>query len=90
MENKIMIMTPSGFECMLDKDALDDMELLEKLIEMDKGNTLVLPEVLEMLLGEEKKKLYDFCRSETGRVPASRVAQVVAEIFAETSKYEKK
>ena len=75
---------------MLDKDALDDMELLEKLIEMDKGNTLVLPEVLEMLLGEEKKSLYDFCRKENGRVPASRVAQVVAEIFAETSKSEKK
>lgn len=75
--------TKSGFAYTLRDGFADDMELLELLVEMDDGNASVLPKVLTRLLGEDqKKKLYDHCRTEDGRVPMSAVAEEVAQIFA--------
>ena len=75
--------TKSGFAYTLRDGFADDMELLELLVEIDDGNASVLPKVLTRLLGEDqKKKLYDHCRTEDGRVPMSAVAEEVAQIFA--------
>lgn len=75
--------TKSGFAYTLRDGFADDMELLELLVEMDDGNPSVLPKVLTRLLGDaQKKKLYDHCRTEDGRVPMSAVAEEVAQIFA--------
>ncbi len=74
--------TASGFEFEMDDQALNDMELIEDLMQVDKGDVTALPGVLKTLLGEEqKKKLYDHVRNEKGRVPMDLLAKEVTEIF---------
>lgn len=64
----VSIKTPSGFTCELDEGAFDDMELLDGLVELDKGNAAAFPAVADKLLGPSKKALYDHLRDENGRV----------------------
>lgn len=74
--------TKAGFSFALDDDALDDMELLDGLIELDKGNVSGLADTMKALLGDEQKtRLYEFCRTEKGRVSARKVFAEVREIF---------
>lgn len=73
--------TKSGFKFVIEDGVLDDMELLEALVDVDKGNSAALPDVIVRVLGEDqKKKLYDHLR-ENGRVPVSKVGAELAEIF---------
>lgn len=73
--------TKSGFGFVITDEALDDMELIEKIAELDKNDLTVLPDVLEGLLGkEQKKELYEHCRMD-GRVRVSRVIEELEEIF---------
>ncbi|MCR4711475.1 MAG: hypothetical protein K5707_04175 [Clostridia bacterium] len=76
--------TESGFEFELDEAVLDDMELLENLIALDKGEWQVLPAIVQGILGaEQKQKLYDYCRDEkTGRVSLRKVTNEVKELFS--------
>lgn len=80
---KIKGKTKTGFNFIIDEDIRDDMELLDNLIEMSKGNNAVVPDILISLLGEEqKKKLYDHCRNEkTGRVSSKKVFAEIESIF---------
>lgn len=76
--------TKSGFAYTLRDGFADDMELLELLVDVDDGKSGALPKVLTKLLGDEqKRKLYDHCRTDDGRVPMSAVADEVAQIFAQ-------
>ena len=71
------IRTSSGFCCEIDEAAINDMELLEDLEELDRGNPLRVPCALRRLLGEQgKRALYDHLRTESGRVSVE-----LAEIF---------
>lgn len=74
--------TETGFTYALDETVFDDMELLEMLVSIDKGEASELPAVVEKLLGaEQKKRLYEHCRDANGRVPVSRVGAEIAAIF---------
>ena len=74
--------TSTGFNFVIDEDVKDDMELLEALFAIDEGNVQKLPTVLTSLLGEEQKKaLYDHCRTENGRVSSRRVMLELKDIF---------
>lgn len=75
--------TATGFRFNLTEDVTDDMELLEGLIKLDKGDVSDLPEVITALMGDkQKEKLYNHCRDKkTGRVKASKVLAEVGEIF---------
>lgn len=75
--------TKSGFSYVIDDDVRDDMELLEGFISLDSGDMTSLPKCIISLLGDEQKKaLYDHCRSEkTGRVSAKKVMAEVGEIL---------
>jgi len=71
-----------GFEYEIEEEALDDMELLEWLVELDRGDGSHLTNVVDTILGKEQKKaLYDHCRNENGRVPISKVADCIGEIL---------
>ena len=74
-------MTDSGFAFSIDENALNDMELLDELVEVDKGNALAISGVCSRILGPQKAALYDHLRGEDGRVPMDAVTQAVAEIF---------
>ena len=78
------IKTTSGFECEIDEDTINDMELLEDLLEIDSGNTALFPRALGKLLPKgEKKKLYDHVRTDSGRVPIDAVGDELADIIKE-------
>ena len=82
--DSITVKTKSGFEAVIDVEALDDMELLEDLSRMDAGEQwLAARVILRLLGGEQKKKLYDFCRDpQTRRVPIGKVSALLQELFA--------
>lgn len=84
MSEIIHVKTQSGFEADINSDALDDMELLEDLSRMDAGEQwLAARVILRLLGGEQKKKLYDFCRDPyTRRVPIGKVSALLQELFA--------
>lgn len=83
MERYISVKTKSGFAAEISVDALDDMELLDDLARMDAGEQWLAARVVLRLLGSDQKtKLYDFCRDpETHRVPTSKVAEILQELF---------
>lgn len=72
----------NGFKCTIDDKRLDDMELLEDLAEVDKGNILALPGVFIRILGvEQKNKLYDKIRDKkTGIVSSESAGNALQEI----------
>ncbi len=73
----------NGFKCSIDDQRLDDMELLEDLVEVDEGNVMKLPAVIDKILGvEQKKKLYNKLRDKkTGTVTSVAVADALQEIM---------
>lgn len=82
METMIEGTTTTGFSFRFEKDVMNDMELVERLAEVDE-NPLKLPRVISMVLGEDQKKaLYDHCRAENGRVPVEKVSAAFVEILS--------
>ena len=62
--------TQSGFEFSIEKDRLDNMELLDELAEIDAGNVAAISRASTLLLGKEQKKsLYKHLRREKGNIP---------------------
>ncbi len=79
MENIVKGTTESGFEFEVRREALNNMELVDALAEIE-GNPLAMSRVCVLLLGkEQRKKLYDHLRTSDGRVP---LEQVEAELMA--------
>ena len=76
------VITKSGFECLVDKKQMDDMEVVDKIAEADAGNPLAVSAVIEKVLGKEQKaKLYNHLRNEDGRVPIEKVGEEIVEII---------
>lgn len=74
--------TESGFSIELKESALDNMEVLDALSDLDEGNPLAMSRLVVKLLGKDgKKRLYDHLRTEDGRVPASAVESAIMELF---------
>ena len=73
--------TKSGFSYELDKERLNNYELLEAIEELEE-NPLVLSRVVNLLLGKEQtKKLKDHLRTENGIVPTDKMSEEITEIF---------
>ncbi|SFE13748.1 hypothetical protein SAMN02910327_00423 [Peptostreptococcaceae bacterium pGA-8] len=70
-----------GFVCEVNKENLDDMELVDKIAAADSGDVLAVSFVVDKLLGSEtKSKLYNHLR-EKGRVPIEKVSETIIEIM---------
>ena len=73
--------TKSGFKYEVSDDMLNNYELIEVLADVD-TNTLLLPKLVKMLLGDEQKqKLSDHVRTESGTVPLDAISNEIMEIF---------
>ena len=71
--------TESGFEIELDDEAMNDVELVEAIVEMDSTKLFY---VADRLLGKEgKKKLYDHLRDAKGRVPVVAFGAAIGELI---------
>ena len=75
--------TRTGFEFVIEDDALNDYEILELMAKVRKNDVLSISELLEKLLGEDQKnRLKDHCRNEAGKVPMERINDEIVDIFA--------
>ncbi len=73
--------TPTGFAFSIAQKALNNFELIDYLQELE-DNPLVLPKVIEMLLGKEQKKaLYEHVRDKAGTVPVDAIEAELSAIF---------
>lgn len=73
--------TETGFSYEVSDESLNDYELVEVLAEVD-TNPLLLPKLVDKLLGkEQKKKLLDHLRTEDGKVPIDAVSAEIMDIF---------
>ena len=73
--------TASGFEFEIAKDALDNMELVDAIADVD-DNPLAVSKVVRLLLGkEDRTRLYDHIRTERGNVPIEAMSTELTQIF---------
>lgn len=85
------IVTKTGFEIDMTPDVLDDMEVFELIVEVDKGEATKLPALLGLILTpEQKTALYEHCRTDAGKVPISAVVAEFAQIMEGMRDAEKK
>lgn len=76
--------TRTGFSYKINKDSLDDYELLEVMSNVDE-NPLIFPKLLTMLLGEtQKADLMEHIRSKNKRVSITAMQEEVMDIFSGT------
>ena len=73
--------TRSGFEFEAAEDIVNDMELFEALSDLDGGDTRALVPVCRIVLGEQKKALYEHLRAQYGKVPIDKVYEEITDIF---------
>ena len=72
----------NGFACDIAEDALNDMELVDALTQLSEENPYALSKVCILLLGTEtRNRLYDFLRTEHGKVPVNLVSDSITAIF---------
>ncbi len=71
----------NGLNLEIQDNALDNMELLDDLVELDEGNGYAISRVVGRILDKaERKKLYDSLRVD-GVTPVSKVVEAMKEIF---------
>lgn len=76
------IVLENGLELEVNKQSLNNMELLDALEEMTDGNELAISKVVKLMLGKEnRKKLYDYIRDKDGRVPLEKIDKCLTEIM---------
>lgn len=71
-----------GFEYEIDESALDNMELLDVIVEVDENPTAVSKLVRMILPDDQRKRLYDHLRTEKGNVPVMAVSEAITEILS--------
>ena len=76
------IKTRSGFEVDIDAAVLDDMELVDALAELE-DNPLAFSKVITMILGDEKKRLYDHIKTtrKSDRVSVTAMSEEIEDIL---------
>lgn len=73
--------TDSGFEYQVDRNTLNDYELLEDLSYFD-SNPLLLVKILKKLLGKDQlEKLKEHVREESGVIPMDKMGIELQDIF---------
>lgn len=78
MKKKIEL--ENGFKCTIETNALDDMELVEMLADIEE-NPLLMGKVVRKVFGDEKDKLYKFLKTKDGRVPIEKVGDAIEQAF---------
>ena len=74
--------TESGFKFEIDERVLDDMELIDAMAASQGDDPTQISTVVVKIFGEEqRKRLYDFVRTEDGRVPITEVANIITEVI---------
>lgn len=79
--------TKSGFEFEIDESVFDDWDLLERLNAIDKGNTAIVVDVAQDVLGADQlERLKDHLRADTGKLTITSMSDALGEIFEACAK----
>lgn len=71
-----------GLTLEVDETCVDDMELFDAICELTNGNLMKMPMVVTKICGaENKQKLYEHFRDESGRVSIKKIDTAVGEIL---------
>lgn len=75
--------TPTGFKYHIERDVVDDMELIDLLSKLEDGDVAALPKMLLKLLGQKQKEaLYQHCLDKKARrVPSTKVMNEIKAIL---------
>lgn len=74
--------TKDGFAVELSEEALDNVELLDALAEVQDADVPSLGRTIRLLMGKaQAKKLYDHLRTEDGRVPVVALSNALGELM---------
>ena len=86
----MLIKTEKGLEIEVIDNAFDDIETLDALSELVDGSPFAISKLSKRLFKEsEKKKLYDFYRSNDGRLNIETYTAVLTEIMSKLGQKEK-
>lgn len=73
---------PCGFEGEIDESAVNDMEFLDALTDLQEGDPTALSKMCSLLLSKsDKKRFYDACRNENGRAEPEKVSEEITELL---------
>jgi len=72
--------TKSGFEFSINEENID-MELMDDLADAEENNALIGRIIMRMLGKEQKKRFYDFIRTENGKVPIDKASEGMIDFF---------
>lgn len=75
------VVLEDGFALDIDDKKLDDYELMEALTDIDKGKAARITDAVDILLGEEKKRLFEHIREEKGYVSMEVVQNALLEVI---------
>lgn len=79
---KIKGITTSGFNFILDTEAMNDMRVIEALAEVEKGNVLCVVDLIKLMLGaKQKEELYKHVADKEGKVSPELCMNEIKEIF---------
>lgn len=70
----------NGFEFSIDENRIDDMRFLENLAAMDE-NPLLMPKVIETMLGKEQKEALYKHLEKDGKVSIGDFSAAISEMF---------
>ena len=71
----------NGFEYQVEYTAVNNMELVDAIAEVEE-NPVAISKVVKLLLGNDQRMaLYDYLRTKDGNVPIDAVNKAVIEIF---------
>lgn len=73
--------TLNGVTIHVDRDVMDDFELLDDLAEVENGNAVRLPSLFRRLAGDQAGEALNAIRNEKGRVPIEAGATFVGEVL---------
>lgn len=73
--------TDSGFEFEIDERQLDNMEFMEALADASEDGVSISKAIRLALGADQKKRMYDFVRTDDGRVPTTDALGLFTEIL---------
>ena len=77
--------TIKGITVSVEKDALDDFELLDDLAKMQDGEGARIASVAHRLFGDEFKTVMNGLRGENGRVSVTAASEFISELLSAIS-----
>ncbi|MBO3755675.1 hypothetical protein J5O02_01110 [Streptococcus suis] len=75
------VKTSTGLVLSIDQDRLENYELFEAIAAEQSGDSNATIRIVDLLLGDEAKKLKDHVRTEKGFVPVKALMTEIEDIF---------